>query len=367
VLERYFWRMPRPNLKLGLPDVAAIIDKRHTKESDPWRKNRLLAVKLAARGEHTAAAIADLCGIARGHLFTWIKIVREQGLEALLERGKRGPKEGTCRGLEPNVAAELKVKLAAGEFVTAVQAQRWLAEKHGVKRGYQTVWQWLKKAGGVLLAPRPSHSKKDPAAAQEFRDGLAAKLEALQIEPGSRVKLWLMDEARFGLHTEMRRLWALKGKRPVVTRQIKYEWDYLYGSLDAISGQAHFCQIPAVNQQWDRVYLEDLAATDTTAVHVIIRDQAGFHLRDGDERLPARVRIIDLPPYNPELNPCEQLWDMIKDEIGNRVFESVEQLREAMLPALQRFWDDASAVLSLIGRDWLGDQANATHPIQKSA
>ena len=31
------------------------------------------------------------------------------------------------------------------------------------------------------------------------------------------------------------------------------------------------------------------------------------HLRDGAPRLPARVRIVDLPPYSPELNPCEQL------------------------------------------------------------
>lgn len=171
-----------------------------------------------------------------------------------------------------------------------------------------------------------------------------------------------MDEARFGLHTEMRRLWACKGSRPVVTRQIKYEWDYLYGSLDVVGGQAHFCQIPAVNQIWDRAYLEDLAATDPAAVHVVIRDQAGFHLRDGDERLPERVRIIDLAPYNPELNPCEQLWDMIKDGIGNRVFLTIEALREAMLPELERFWNDMAGVLRLIGRPWLLDQANATHP-----
>jgi transposase len=42
-----------------------------------------------------------------------------------------------------------------------------------------------------------------------------------------------------------------------------------------------------------------------------------FHLRDGDTRLPERVRIIDLPPYNPELNPCEQLWDVIKDDTNS--------------------------------------------------
>ena len=212
------------------------------------------------------------------------------------------------------------------------------------------------------MVPRPSHSKKDPAAAQKFRDGLAEELEALEIPAGSRVKLWMMDEARFGLHTQLRKLWAVKGTRPVVNRQIKYEWDYLYGSLDVVGGQAHFCQIPKVNLCCDAIYLENLAATDPEAVHVVIRDQAGFHLRDGDPRLPERIRIVCLPPYNPELNPCEQVWDMVKDGIGNRVFATVEDLREAVIPALRRFWNDAAAVLRLVGRPWLLDQANATHP-----
>lgn len=353
--------MPGRKLKLGLPVVAAEIEKRYARERDGRRKNRLLAIKLVARGEHTSGQIADLCGIARGHLFEWLKTVHKGGLEALLDYGKPGPKEGTRRGLSAGVAAELEAKLRAGEFVTAVAAMRWLREAHGVERPYQTVWRWLKKAGGVLLVPRPSHSKKDPAAAGEFRGGLAGKLEALGLPAGSRVKLWMMDEARFGLHTQLRRLWALKGQRPVVARQIKYQWDYLYGSLDVIGGQAHFCQIPGVSQDWDRIYLENLAGSDTDAIHVVVRDQAGFHLREGDKRLPARVRIIDLPAYCPELNPCEQLWDIIKDEIGNRVFATIAELRRATLPALKRYWSDPAGVLRLIGRDWILAQANATH------
>lgn len=96
-------------------------------------------------------------------------------------------------------------------------------------------------------------------------------------------------------------------------------------------------------------------------VHIVIRDQAGFHLRDGDTRLPDRIRIIDLPPYIPELNPCQQLWDIIKEEIGNRVFETVEELREATIPALKRYWDDAAAVLRRVGRSWMLGQVNASN------
>lgn len=348
--------------KLGSPEVVADIDARHAAERDPWKKNRLLMVKLAARGKHTAAEIAELCGIARGHFFRLMGLVRDTGLEALLERDKPGPREGSRRGLTDKARTELEAKLAAGDFVTVGQAQAWLEEKHGVKRPYQTVWGWLKKAGGVLLVPRPSHSKKDPAAEQEFKDQLAANLAELKLPEGTRVKLWMMDEARFGLHTQMRRLWAVKGKRPVVTRQIKYEWDYLYGSLGVASGDAHFMQIPRVNLDCDRVYLENLAATDPDAVHVVIRDQAGFHLRDGDARLPERVRIIPLPPYSPELNACEQLWDLVKDGIGNKVHATLEDLRKAMNPVLERYWTDPAAVLRLIGRPWLLDQANAMHP-----
>lgn len=80
-------------------------------------------------------------------------------------------------------------------------------------------------------------------------------------------------------------MWESKGRCPVVTRQIKYEWDYLYSSLDVIGGQARFCQIPAVNQQWDHRYWEDQDRTNLDAVHIVIRDQAGFHLHDGDTSL----------------------------------------------------------------------------------
>ena len=43
--------------------------------------------------------------MARTWLFEWLKVVRERGLEALLERQKPGPKEGSVRGVKPEVNA----------------------------------------------------------------------------------------------------------------------------------------------------------------------------------------------------------------------------------------------------------------------
>lgn len=359
--------MPGHTLKLGRPDAASVIDERYAREPDGWRKRRLLAVKLAAKGEYTSAEVAELCGVARTYLFEWLSIVRKRGLEALLERGKPGPKEGTVRGVEPQVMEALRQQLEKHSFASAEAARRWLKKEHGIERPYKTVWNWLKKANGVLRVPRPSHSKKKPAAAEAFKNELAGKLEALEIKAGSRVKVWFMDEARLGLHTELRRVWTLRGLRPVVTRQLRYEWDYLYGALSALGGQAHFAHLPGVSLEWDRAYLEDLAASDPAAIHVLVRDQAGFHLREGDPRLPERIRIVDLPPYSPELNPCEQLWDIVKDETCNQVFATVAALRGRMRTTLQRYWEDAASVLRLIGREWLLVQLNATRKSRLSA
>jgi transposase len=116
-----------------------------------------------------------------------------------------------------------------------------------------------------------------------------------------------MDEARFGLHTEMRRLWNSKGVRPEVRRQTRYAWDYLYGALEVVEGRAEFLHLPMVNLDCNQLFLEHLRSSDPEAHHVVIADQAGFHLREGGERLPESVHIVPLPPCSPELNPCEKL------------------------------------------------------------
>ena len=136
----------------------------HANEPHGWRKTRLLAVKLAGSGAWTSEEVAEVCGVSRGRVFVWLKTVRERGLEALLERGKTGPKEGVCRGVRAKVIQALQAKLAAGEFTTAQAARRWLKAQHRVEWPYLGLWRWLKKCGGVRRVPRASHSRKKPGA-----------------------------------------------------------------------------------------------------------------------------------------------------------------------------------------------------------
>ena len=130
----------------------------HSKECMGWRKNRLLAVKLAAQGQMTSAEVADVCGISRGHLFEWLKAVRTGGIEELLSMGRRGRPEGWRKGISKKVMEAFEAMLKAGEFITMKQARKWLSEEHGIETDYQRMWYWVKSSTEQSDLPILAHS-----------------------------------------------------------------------------------------------------------------------------------------------------------------------------------------------------------------
>ena len=68
---------------------------------------------------------------------------------------------------------------------------------------------------------------------------------------------------------------------------------------------------------------------------IIIWDQAGFHTSN-NIRLPENVSIINLPPYSPQLNPIEKLWQYLRQHYwSNRVYADYDALRCAAVEAWQ--------------------------------
>ena len=125
-----------------------------------------------------------------------------------------------------------------------------------------------------------------------------------------------------------------------------------------VEGRAPFQFLPSVSLALSRGFLQQIADSDAQAEHVVIWDQAGFHPRPGDAQLPARMHLLPLPPYSPELNPVEGLCDQTQDVTGNRHFADLDQLEEALTAALRPFCETPTRVLSLV-HHCLHDQANA--------
>ena len=337
---------------------TAQLKERIRAATDPRDKERLQVVNWATSGQHTLADLAGLAGRARSPIQEWLDAFTAGGVEQLLER--KAPSGKPSPVAEPKVQGQLQAGLQAGQWRTAGQVAAWLKEKHGIERATKSLYYWLGKVGGALRVPRPCHVKQDPAATAAFRAELEENLEELKLPKDRPVKIWVADEARFGLHTQSRRCWALRGQRVVIPQEQRYEWEYVYGAVEVVEGLAEFQFLPSVSLELSRGFLRQLTDSDVQAEHVVIYDQAGFHPRAGDPQLPARIHLLPLPPYSPELNPVEGLWDQVQDVTCNQHFTGLDQLEEALTSALRPFWETPARALSLV-HHWLHTQANATN------
>jgi transposase len=325
--------------------------------NDPRAKERLQVVLWSTSGQHTLAELARLSGRARSTIQIWLDAFTAGGVSKLLAR--ESPPGSTSPVAEAKVQEQLQAGLKAGRWRTAGQIAAWLKEAHGIERAAKSLYYWLGKVGGALRVPRPCHVKQDPAATAAFRADLEQNLEKLNLPKDRAVKIWVADESRFGLHTHSRRCWSLRGQRVVLAREQRYEWEYVYGAVEVVQGLAQFQYLPSVSLALSRGFLQQIAASDPHAEHVVIWDQAGFHPRPADAALPAHIHLLPLPPYSPELNPVEGLWDQTQDVTCNRHFANLDQLEEVLTQALRPFWESPARALSLV-HHWLHTQANAT-------
>ena len=135
----------------------------------------------------------------------------------------------------------------------------------------------------------------------------------------------------------MTRQWALKGTRPTGWRQTQYEYLYVLGAACPQTGQTAGLLAPYLNIDSVDAFLREFKKEIHPDVHVIlIWDQAGFHTTE-KIHVPDNVTIIPLPPYSPQLNPIEKLWQYLRKHYwSNRVYENYDALRIAAIDAWQK-------------------------------
>ncbi len=353
--------MGRPRKPLdAIADAKVVRARLKDKNLKGWERQRLQAVLLGLGKVLSLPQIAEEVGASARSIGNWFELFRNGGVECLLVRKPKVT--GPASWLDKDTEEQLKAELEKGGWRRAEDARVWLEKKLGRPLGLMVTYKYLGKCEARLKVPRPSHQKKDPAKVEAFRSELCDRLHELQVVPNTSVHLWISDEMRFGLQPVTRRMWTLRGIDLVAPVNPRYQWGYTYGALEVSTGSAEFLHTDGVSLEASRCFLDQIGRSAPEAVHIVIQDGAGFHHVDGDPNLPANVRVIHLPPYSPELNPVEQLWDIIKDQICNRVWADLEKLTDAINAVLSNYWSTPEKVLSLIGDGYLRSNLNGSYP-----
>jgi hypothetical protein len=142
--------------------------------------------------------------------------------------------------------------------------------------------------------------------------------------------LFFFDEARFGTHSKLGHGWFERGKRTSVKVKLGFQNFYVFSAVSMKSGQDISYIMPSVNTQAMNEFLACMSKDLGQKQAIVVMDCAGWH-RSKDLKIPENIEIVFLPPYSPELNPVEKLWQYIKSHtIKNKVYETLYELENAI-------------------------------------
>jgi len=169
------------------------------------------------------------------------------------------------------------------------------------------------------------------------------------------VRLMFQDEARFGRMSAPRSCWAPAPLRPVVKRAFVREFRYEYAAVSPWDGRLDSMRAEKMNTENMTRFLAQVSAAHCEDFLVMALDGASSH-KSKDLIIPDNIALILLPPYSPELNPAEQIWNTLRrDYFANRVFDSLDAATNQAEHGLAEMSADKAAVSSLTNWPWISD------------
>jgi transposase len=166
----------------------------------------------------------------------------------------------------------------------------------------------------------------------------------------------LADELRLGLRGQVRRVLAPRGVTVTQRLQLTYAWSYLLLAVDPRAGTLRWHWLERLRAEALRATLADWA------LDAVIGDGHGAHRARLLADLP--TRRVGLPPYSPELNPAERVFQELRRRLEGRAYPTVADKQTAADTYLTQLAADPDRVRRLCGWPWLTDALDRlpTHP-----
>ena len=159
------------------------------------------------------------------------------------------------------------------------------------------------------------------------------------------------DEMRVGLRGMVRRVWGRRGVKVRQRVQLVYEWMYLFLAVDGRRGTLLWSWIDSMKSE--RIAAAVNGLKQQTDMGALVWDGARGHRSKLVESvgLPTIVQ----PPYSPELNPAERVFEEVRRWVEGRLYRCIEDKVEAVNSYLEQLESDPARVRSLVAWGWIED------------
>jgi len=159
------------------------------------------------------------------------------------------------------------------------------------------------------------------------------------------VRLWVEDETRIGLMPIHRRRITAKGVRPLISSEIKREYEYLFGMIEPLTGKDFMMEMPRLDTDTMQVFIDEFEKADPDSLHLVVVDNASSHTTE-KLKVGENIVFIFLPACSPELNPIERFWKELKDWLSDYEPQTMTEVRELISQGLKSFSEQAMSSIT---------------------
>jgi transposase len=294
---------------------------------------RMRAVQQVQAGENPEVVIKAL-GFGRSRIYEWLALYRAGGWDALRSRKSTGrPRRLDGRKLRWIYDAVTLQDPRQFKFPFALWTRGMIAQvirqQFGLRLSLPSVGRLLAQMGLTCQRPLYRAFEQNPSLVQRWLKKDYPKIRALARQ--TRATIYFADEAGIRSDYHAGTTWAPRGRTPVVTTTGQRFGLNLLSAVSA-RGQLRFMvQAGRVNAEVFCAFLRRLMVGAKEPVFLIV-DGHSVHRAATVQRCVAgfdgRLRLFYLPPYSPELNPDELVWNDVKAQgVGRDEVRSREELR----------------------------------------
>ncbi len=128
----------------------------------------------------------------------------------------------------------------------------------------------------------------------------------------------------------------------------------MFGAVCPARGVGAALVLPFVNTEAMNLHLAEISTQVTPGAHAVLTlDGAGWHQTGGKLKLPNNISLLPLPPYSPELNPVENIWQFLRQNyLANRVFDTYTAIVDACCDAWNKLIAAPETIQSIATRNW---------------
>jgi len=180
--------------------------------------------------------------------------------------------------------------------------------------------------------------KRRSSKKQEFLEKKKQIIQHLRPED----TILIEDESTFYRSGDPRKMWALKGTKPILRTYNSHEKVNVIGAINPFEDEGIYGQIETLNALNFEIFLRKIFEVygGSGKIYMFLDNARSHHaklLKPFLESVKDQFELVFLPPYSPDLSEIEKLWQEIKSEVVyNGVYNTFTDFKNALTRALRR-------------------------------